>query len=90
MTSEVDADDLVTVGGGRRWESRTVPKKRTRKDESGERVLKRRRDEDGKPATCTACGNKFFSKAKPVAARGGFYITCGGKKNCRKVAAKYD
>ena len=37
-----------------------MPKKRTTENELGEPVLKKRRDEGKKPATCGACGNKFL------------------------------
>ena len=78
--AEVSEDDLVKVDGCRPWESRTLPKKRTMKDESGERVKKKRRDEGKKPATCSACGNKFLTgSTKP-----GATIRCvrGTKSGC--------
>ena len=56
----VDASDLAKVAGSRPWEARTVPKRRTTKDKYGEPVLKKRRDEGKKPASCSACGNKFL------------------------------
>ena len=79
-----DADDLVKVGGCRPWESRTVPKKRTTKDEHGEPVRKKLRDEGKKPATCP-CGNTFFSSAKLSSKRPG--IPC---RRCGGNSAKYD
>ena len=84
-----DADDLVTIDdGGRPWESRTVPKKRTKENERGERVLKKRRDEGKKPATCTACGNKFRSASGKTS---GFTCVRGTKSGCGKSAwTKFD
>ena len=68
-----------------------MPKKRTMKNESGERVLKKRRDEGKKPATCTACGNKFFSKSKPnPPKKPGITCVNGTKKGCGKSVAQYD
>ena len=61
-----------------------MPKKRTMKDESGERVLKKRRDEGKKPATCP-CGHQFLSKCKLSSKRPG--IPCG---RCGGNSAKYD
>ena len=80
-----DADDLVKVGGCRPWESRTVPKKRTTKDEHGERVLKKRRDEGKKPATCAGCGHKFLSATKTF--KNGGCIKCS---RCWLYKAKHD
>ena len=79
-----DADDLAKVGGGRRWETKTVPKKRTMKDESGERVKKKRSDEGKKPATCAGCGHPFLSKSKTFV-KG--FIRCS---RCHQWEAKYD
>jgi hypothetical protein len=89
----VDASDLAKVAGSRPWEARTVPKRRTTKDEHGEPVLKKRRDEGKKPATCTACGHKWPSKSQLFRAlRGakgssGSFIACA---RCGQFAAKYD
>ncbi len=49
----VDASDLVKVAGGCTWMGggHTVPKRRTTKDEHGEPVRKKLRDEGKKPAT---------------------------------------
>ena len=80
----VDASDLVKVGGGLPWESRTLPKNRTTKDEHGEPVRKKLRDEGKKPATCTACGHKWPSKSKKF--YNGF-IKCA---RCTKFKAEYD
>ena len=57
----VDPSELVNVAGSLPWEARTVPKKRTTENERGEPVLKKRRDEGKKPASCSACGNKFLT-----------------------------
>jgi hypothetical protein len=83
----VDASELVNVAGSRPWEARTVPKRRTTKDEHGEPVLKRLRDEGKKPATCP-CGNTFVSAAKVRPGNPG--IKCVGKKGCGKFIAQYD
>ncbi len=89
----VDASDLVNVAGSLPWESKTVPKNRTTKDEHGEPVLKRLRDEGKKPATCGACGHKWPSKSQVFRAlRGakgssGSFIACA---RCGQFAAKYD
>ena len=64
-----------------------MPKKRTMKNESGERVLKKRRDEGKKPATCTACGHPFLSKSTKF--EKGF-IRCPESKGCGQWKAKYD
>ena len=86
--AKVDADDLVTIDdGGRPWEKRTVPKKRTTEGKYGEPVLKKRRDEGKKPATCTDCGNKFLSKS---ALTSGFTCVRGTKPGCGKRNTKYD
>ena len=63
-----------------------VPKKRTTENELGERVKKKRRDEGKKPATCTACGLKFISKAKYQKG----FIQCLQSKGCGNWKAKYD
>ena len=81
----VDASDLVTVAGSRPWEARTVPKRRTTKDEHGEPVLKKRRDEGKKPATCTGCGHKWPSKSTKF--KNGGCIMC---TRCGAYKAKYD
>ena len=80
-----DADDLAKVDGCRPWEKRTVPKKRTTKDEHGEPVLKKRRDEGKKPATCGGCGKQFLSKSETF--RNGGCIKC---PRCFAFKAKYD
>ena len=84
----VDASDLVTVAGSRPREARTVPKRRTTKDEHGEPVLKKLRDEGKKPATCTrtTCGCKFLSSSKE---RNGF-VQCPRGKGCGQYTAQYD
>ena len=81
----VDASDLVTVAGSRPWEARTVPKRRTTKDEHGEPVLKKLRDEGKKPATCTGCGHKWPSKSTKF--KNGGCIMC---TRCGAYKAKYD
>ena len=81
----VDASELVKVAGSRPWEARTVPKRRTTKDEHGEPVLKKRRDEGKKPATCYGCGKKFFSSSTKF--MNGGCIKCLG---CGAFKAKYD
>ena len=80
----VDASDLVKVGGGLPWESRTLPKNRTTKDEHGEPVRKKLRDEGKKPATCP-CGHKFLSKSKTF-----FNGGCIKCLRCGAFKAKYD
>ena len=80
----VDASDLVKVGGGLPWESRTLPKNRTTKDEHGEPVRKKLRDEGKKPATCD-CGHKFLSKSKTF-----FNGGCIKCLRCGAFKAKYD
>jgi len=87
-----DPDDLVTIETGERYEStsRTVPKKRTKENERGERVLKKRRDEGKKPATCP-CGNKFLSNRKPNPPRQpGIPCVNGTKAGCGRAIAQYD
>jgi hypothetical protein len=81
----VDASELVKVAGSRPWEARTVPKRRTTKDEHGEPVLKKRRDEGKKPATCTGCGHKWPSKSTKF--KNGGCIMC---TRCGAYKAKYD
>ena len=81
----VDASELAKVAGSRPWEARTVPKRRTTEDKYGEPVLKKRRDEGKKPATCTGCGHKFVSKAKTFV--NGCFIRC---TRCEQYEAKYD
>ena len=77
----VDASDLAKVGDGREWMggARTVPKSRTTKDEHGEPVRKKLRDEGKKPATCFACGNKFLYGGGLTA---GFRCARGTKPGC--------
>jgi len=74
----------VKIDGCRPWESRTVPKKRTTENELGKTVLKKRRDEGKKPATCAGCGHKWPSKSTTF--NGGF-IRC---TRCGAFKAKYD
>jgi len=81
-----DASDLVNVAGSRPWEARTVPKKRTTENKYSEPVLKKRRDEGKKPATCTACDHQFLSNAKP-SSKTPFGITC---RRCGAPRAQYD
>ena len=81
----VDASDLAKVAGSRPWEARTVPKRRTTKDEHGEPVRKKLRDEGKKPATCTACGHKWPSKSTKF--KNGGCIMC---TRCGAYKAKYD
>ena len=73
--------DLVTVAGSRPWEARTVPKKRTTENKHGEPVLKKRRDEGKKPASCSACGNKFLTGSTPPKQ---IYCVRGTKPGCGK------
>ena len=75
----VDASDLAKVAGSLPWEARTVPKRRTTKDEHGEPVRKKLRDEGKKPATCFACGNKFLYGGGLTA---GFRCARGTKPGC--------
>ena len=84
-----DASDLAKVAGSRPWESRTVPKKRTTENKHGEPVVKRRRDEGKKPATCAGCGKKFLSKSQTFVNSivHGDCINCPG---CGAFKAKYD
>ena len=84
-----DASDLAKVAGSRPWESRTVPKKRTTENKHGEPVVKRRRDEGKKPATCAGCGKKFLSKSQTFVNSivHGDCIDCPG---CGAFKAKYD
>ena len=82
-----DADDLVKVGGCRPWESRTLPKKRTRENKHGELVKKKRSDERKKRATCSACGNKFLSASAKTA---GFVCVRGTKSGCGSRQTKFD
>ncbi len=86
----VDASDLAKVAGSRPWEARTVPKRRTTEDKYGEPVLKKLRDEGKKPATCTACGNKFLSAAKVRPCNPGIKCVRGTKSGCGKYIAQYD
>ena len=86
----VDPSELVNVAGSRPWEARTVPKRRTTKDKHGEPVLKKLRDEGKKPATCTACGNKFLSAAKVRPCNPGIKCVRGTKSGCGKYIAQYD
>ena len=83
----VDPSELVKVAGSRPWEARTVPKKRTTKDKYGEPVLKKRRDEGKKPASCSACGNKFLTGSMPPKR-----IRCvrGTKPGCGKYTGQLD
>ena len=84
----VDPSDLVKVAGSRPWESLTVPKNQTTKNRYGEPVLKKRRDEGKKPATCSACGNKFLSASAKTA---GFSCVRGTKSGCGKSTwTKFD
>ena len=70
-----------------------MPKRRTTEDKYGEPVLKKRRDEGKKWATCTGCGHQFLSAKKvPAKSRSGFinsegFIACAG---CGQNKAKYD
>ena len=81
-----DASELVKVAGGCTWSGGgpMLPKSRTTKDEHGEPVRKKLRDEGKKPATCTACGHKWPSKSKKF--YNGF-IKCA---RCTKFKAEYD
>ena len=81
-----DASDLVKVAGSNSWSGggHMLPKSRTTKDEHGEPVRKKLRDEGKKPATCP-CGNTFFSSAKLSSKRPG--IPC---RRCGGNSAKYD
>ena len=83
----VDPSELVNVAGSRPWEARTVPKKRTTENKHGEPVLKRLRDEGKKPASCSACGNKFLTGSMPPNR-----IRCvrGTKPGCGKYTAQLD
>ena len=82
-----DASDLVKVAGSNSWSGggHMLPKSRTTKDEHGEPVLKKRRDEGKKPATCTACGHKWPSKSTKF--KNGGFIMC---TRCGAYKAKYD
>ena len=84
----VDPSELVTVADGRAWMggAQTVPKSRTTENKHGEPVLKKRRDEGKKPATCP-CGHQFLSKAKTKFMNGGDHIQCA---RCGAWKAKYD
>ena len=81
-----DASELVKVAGGCTWSGGgpMVPKKRTTENKYGEPVLKKRRDEGKKPATCTACGHKWPSKAKKFVHG---FIQCA---RCMRYKAEYD